>query len=285
MNKTLIDTATEILGKHREKKKNWITEELMDMCDLRRELKKTKFLSGSSYKQVNTKIKREMKKAKENWINQKCIDIGDCLTRNNTKRAYQIVKDLTKPKDNAAVNIQDKHGKCITDKMDVRKRWTEYCSELYSHNAEGDDEVLAVNEPIDQDSFHILESEVEAAIRGLKIGKSPGVDNIPAELLKSGGDILKKLLTYICNKIWETGIWPSEWTKSLIISLHKKGSTHKCENYRTISLITHASKIMLKIILHRLQHITEEFISEEQAGFRKGRSTSEQIFNLRIISE
>ena len=168
--------------------------------------------------------------------------------------------------------------------MDVRKRWTEYCSELYSHNAEGDDAVLAVNEPTDQDSFLILESEVEAAIRALKIGKSPGVDNIPAELLKSGGDILKKLLTDICNKIWETGIWPYEWTKSLI-SLHKKGSKHKCENYRTISLISHASKIKLKIILHRLQHITEEFISEEQAGFRKGRITSEQIFNLRIISE
>ena len=67
--------------------------------------------------------------------------------------------------------------------------------------------------------------------------------------------------------------------------IHKKGSKQKCENYRTISLISHASKIMLKIILHRLQHITEEFISEEQAGFRKGRSTSEQIFNLRIISE
>ena len=93
-------------------------------------------------------------------------------------------------------------------------------------------------------------------------------------------NILKSL-----SKHKETGIWPSEWTKSLIISLHKKGSKQKCENYRTISLITHASKIMLKIILHRLQHITEEFISEEQAGFRKGRSTSEQIFNLRIISE
>ena len=68
-------------------------------------------------------------------------------------------------------------------------------------------------------------------------------------------------------------MWPSEWTKSLIISLNKKESKQKCENYRTISLISHASKIMLKIILHRLQHITEEFISEEKAGFkRKGRS-------------
>ena len=79
-------------------------------------------------------------------------------------------------------------------------KWTEYCSELYSHKAEGDDAVLAVNEPTDQDSFPILESEVESAIRVLKIGKSPGVDNIPSELLKSGGDILKKLLRISVTK-------------------------------------------------------------------------------------
>ena len=111
------------------------------------------------------------------------------------------------------------------------------------------------------------------------------VVGIPAELHKSGGNIPITIFTDICNKIWETGIWPSDWTKSLIISIHNKGSQHKCENYITLSLISHSSKIMLKIILHRLQIITEEFISEEQAGFRAGRSTSEQIFNLRIISE
>ena len=64
-----------------------------------------------------------------------------------------------------------------------------------------------------------------------------------------------------------------------------KGSKQKCENYRTISLISHSSKIMLNIILNRLKHYTEDFISEEQDGFRTGRSTSEQIFNLRVISE
>ena len=88
----------------------------------------------------------------------------------------------------------------------------------------------------------------------------------------------------ICNKIWVTGIWPSDWTKSMIISLHKKGSKQKCEYYRIIILISHSSK-MLKIILNRLKHYTEDFISEEQAVFRTGRSTSEQIFNLRVISE
>ena len=94
-----------------------------------------------------------------------------------------------------------------------------------------------------------------------------------------------QILLDICNKIWETGIWPSDWTKLMIISLNKKGCKQKCENYRTISLISHYSKIMLNIILNRLKHYTEEFISEEQAGFRTGRSTSEQIFNLRVISE
>ena len=94
-----------------------------------------------------------------------------------------------------------------------------------------------------------------------------------------------QILLDICNKIWETGIWQSDLTKSMIISLHKKGSQQKCENYSIISLISHSSEIMLKIILNRLKHYTEELIFEEQAGFRTGRSTSEQIFNLRVISE
>ena len=79
-----------------------------------------------------------MRKAKENWINQTCTDIGNCLIRNNTKKTYQIVTDLTKQKDKIAVNINGKDGKCITDKSDVMKRWTEYCSEHNIHNAEED---------------------------------------------------------------------------------------------------------------------------------------------------
>ena len=191
-----------------------------------------------------------MRIAKEIWINNKCTDIVECLIRNNTKKAYEIVNELTKKKDKIIVNVHDKDGKCITDKTEVLKRWTEYCSViiLYTHNAEGDISVLTVNEPSNQDNFPILESEVEAAIQALKMGKSAGIDNIPAEVIKAGGHIVIQIMLDICNKIWETGIWPSDWTKSMIISLHKKGSKQKCENYRTISLISHSSKIMLKII-------------------------------------
>ena len=85
--------------------------------------------------------------------------------------------------------------------------------------------------------------------------------------------------------MWKTGEWPTTWTQSLVTTLPKKSNLQLCQNYRTISLINHPSKIMLKIILNRLQTQAEEIIAEEQAGFRAGRSTTEQIFNLRILCE
>ena len=107
----------------------------------------------------------------------------------------------------------------------------------------------------------------------LKTQKSPGIDNVPAELIKYGGEA----------KIWETKTWPEEWTKSLIIMIPKKGNLRYCKNYRTISLISHPSKIMLRIILNRLKGKAEELLSEQQAGFRPKRSTTEQIFNIRLL--
>ena len=93
------------------------------------------------------------------------------------------------------------------------------------------------------------------------------------------------VLTEICNRIWRTGEWPTPWTQSLIITLPKQGNLQLCQNYRTISLISHSSKVMLKGILNRFKPQAEEIIAEEQAGFRAGRSTTEQIFNLRILCE
>ena len=86
-------------------------------------------------------------------------------------------------------------------------------------------------------------------------------------------------------RIWQTGEWPTPWTQSLVITHPKKGNLQQCQNYRTISLISHPSKVMLKVILNRLKPQAEKIITEEQAGFRAGRSTTEQIFNLHILCE
>ena len=117
----------------------------------------------------------------------------------------------------------------------------------------------------------------------MKKGKSAGVDNIPAKLVRAGGEDVITGLTTICNKILQTGKWPTPWTQSLVITLPKKGNLQQCQNYRTNSLISHPNKVMPKIILNRLKPQAEKIIAEEQAGFRAGRSTTEQIFNLRIL--
>ena len=92
---------------------------------------------------------------------------------------------------------------------------------------------------------------MEAAVEALKMGKSADVDNIPAELVQAGGEAMIDILTSICNKIWKTREWPTTWTQSLVITLPKKGNLQLCQNYRTISLISHPSKVMLKIILNK----------------------------------
>ena len=122
-------------------------------------------------------------------------------------------------------------------------------------------------------------------VKALKMGKSAGVDNLRAELVQAGGEAMIDILTTICNKIWKTGEWPTTWTQSLVIILPKKGNLQLCQNYRTVSLISHPSKVMLKIIRNRLRPQAEEIIAEEQAGFRAGRSTTEQISNFRILGE
>ena len=126
---------------------------------------------------------------------------------------------------------------------------------------------------------------MEVAVKALKMGKSARVDNIPAQLVQAGGKAMIDILTSICNNIWKIGEWPTTWIKSLVITHSKKGNLQLCQNYRTTSLISHPSKVMLKIVLNRLQSQEQEIIAEEQAGFRAGRRTREQIFNLRILCE
>ena len=104
-------------------------------------------------------------------------------------------------------------------------------------------------------------------MHSLKAGKSPGVGKIPSELLKNGGEVTTTVMTAICQKIWETKEWPKEWTQSLVIPVPKKGNLEQCQNYRTISLISHPSKIMLRGILNRLKAKAEKLLAEEQAGF------------------
>ena len=117
----------------------------------------------------------------------------------------------------------------------------------------------------------------------MKKGKSAGIDNIPAELVQAGGEDVITAVTTICNRIWQTGEWPTPWTQSLFITPSKKGNVQQCQNYGTISLISLPSKVVLKTILNRLKPQAEKIITEEQAGFRAKHSMS--ISDFVVVGE
>ena len=95
-------------------------------------------------------------------------------------------------------------------------------------------------------------------------------------------ETVTEVLHRLCGQIMKTNIWPTQWVQSIIIPLVKKGNLKKCENDHTISLISNPSKVMIRIILNRLQPQVEACFAEEQAGFRAGRSTTEQISEFSI---
>ena len=131
----------------------------------------------------------------------------------------------------------------------------------------------------------ILECEVKWALGSITTNKVSGGDGIPVELFQILKDDAVKVLHSICQQIWKTQQWRQDWKRSVFIPIPKKGNAKECSNYCTIALISHASKIMLKILQARLQQYVNHEIPDVQAGFRKGRGTSDQIANICWIIE
>ena len=139
-NTAATDTAAELLGKQRPKRKPWVIPEILDLCDQRRDLKKKRGEpeGAKDYREIKRKIRTELKIAKETWIQGQCQEVEACLRKNNSKKAYQLVKDLTTEKHCKSTTIQDKSGKCFTEENEILNRWTEYCSDLNNYETDGD---------------------------------------------------------------------------------------------------------------------------------------------------
>ena len=117
------------------------------------------------------------------------------------------------------------------------------------------------------------------------MNKASGGDGIPVEQFQILKDDAVKMLHSLCQQIWKTQQWPQDWKMLVFIPILKKGNAKKCSNYHTIALISHASKVMLKILQGSLQQYVNRELPDVQVGFRKGRGTRDQIANIRWIME
>ena len=131
----------------------------------------------------------------------------------------------------------------------------------------------------------ILECKAKLALESITTNKANGGDGILADLFQILKDDALKVLHSIYQQIWNTQQWPQDWKRSGFIPIPKKGNAKECSNYRTIALISHASKVMLKIPQVRLQQFVNRELPDVQAGFRKGRGTRDQIANICWITE
>ena len=174
-------------------------------------------------------------------------------------------------------SIKDRNGRDLTEAEDIKQRWQEYTDELYKkdlHDPDNHEGVITHLEP------DILECEVKWVLGSIPMNKASGDDGIPVELFQLLEYDAVKVLHSICRLIWKTQQWPQDWKRSLFTPIPKKDNPKECSNCSTRVLISHASKVMLKIPQVRLQQYVNGGVQDVEAGFRKGRGTRDKIANI-----
>ena len=229
------------------------------------------------YSHLNAEFQRIARREKNAFHSDQCKEIEENNRMGKTRDLFKNIRD-TKGTFHAKMgSIKDRNGRDLTEAEDIKKRWQEYTEELYRkdfHDPDNHDGVITDLEP------DILECEVKWALGNITMNKASGGDGIPVELFQILKDDAVKVLHSICQQIWKTRQWPQDWKRSVFIPIPKNGNAKECSNYRTIVLISHTSKVMLKILQARLQQYVKRELPDVQAGFRKGRGTRDEIANI-----
>ena len=183
-----------------------------------------------------------------------------------TRDLFKKIRD-TKGTSQANVDtIKDRNSMDLTESEDIKKRWQEYTEKLHKRDLNDPENHNGVIIHLEPD---ILEYKVKWAFGSSTMTKARGSDGIPAELFQILKDDAVKVLHSICLQIWKTHPGPQDWKRSVFIPIPKKGNAKECSNYRTIALISHSSKVMLRILQARLQQYMNRELPDVQAGLEK----------------
>lgn len=273
-------TLDEECPKTTSAKRPWINSECMELIEKRRS-KKRECDQGPEYRELCRRVKKECRRAKRKWMEEIAREAEIAARTSNSRQTYKLIKTLTRRNTCPSLGIEDKNGVVLFGEEEILERWHEYATDLFKEPSQAQPAAIDKGE----EEPNVMEDEIRAAMKKIKRGKAPGVDQIPAEALKAGGETSIEMLKQVIDKIWATGEWPEEWTISELIVLPKTPKTRDCGKHRTISLISHASKILLEIIRNRMSYHVHREMAEEQFGFVPGKGTTEAIIALRNILE
>ena len=262
----------------RNAKQKWMSDEILNLMEERRDCNR----NTEEYKTLHRKIKTKCKKAKEDWLKQKCKEVED-LPGKDLKAMHKKIEYVTgrKKTNPSSGYLKSKEGDIIKDKLKILERWEEYIKDLYGDNERNEHYRIRTN----TEGPQILKSEVEYAMKKTKKGKAPGPDNITIELLEALEEFGVDQITKILNNIYDTSEIPEDLSKSIFITLPKKAGAIECELYSTISLMSHLTKILLRIIMNRTRNKIRPGIAQEQCGFVEGKGTANAIYTLKTVIE
>lgn len=287
------EVAEEVIGfqKNKNTQKAWFNENCRQLIVERKKSKEELLVQDTQekrekYERINRKTNKTLRTAKRNFVKDQLQKAEEDCTKNNSQEFFRSIRYFKQGFKARTFGVRNEEGRITCNQEEILNLWKKYFSDLLNTKktavgGDEEDEVIymhpqvQINEP--------SEEEVESAIKALKNNKAPGEDGVPAELLKAGGNALWKKLHALIVKIWNEEKIPKEWNLAIIVPIHKKGDKLSCCNYRGISLLNTVYKVLSKIIYNRLQEYSEEIIDENQTGFRKQKSTIDQIFIIKQI--
>ena len=282
------EAAEEILGRTtRRQGKDWFDEDCRTAVETKKVMRlgATRRSQVAAYKQYKIQVYRLLRRKKREHLNEQIESLEAHNRNGNVRDFYKIIKNQRKGFQPRSLKINDTNGQLLSDTTRIANRWKEYFQDLLNRPTNQNQRPQHVSQSAEPLIATPSYEEVAEAIQKLKPNKSPGEDNIPAELIKSAGADLWHRLHRIITRVWDEEKVPDEWLMGLMIPIFKKGVRVECKNYRGICLLNTSYKILAEILFCRLDVYAEENIGEYQGGFRYGRSTTDQIFTIRQIME
>lgn len=284
-------TMEEVLKPDKTNKRNkqWFDQDCEDIVTRSKEMRKI-WLSNTDdvekktrYEECCREAKRTIRAKKRKYIEDKIDQAEKDRTKNNAKEFYRTTRFFRKGYTPRIDLIKDKDGNLIADEAKALEEWKQYFEKLLNGGDMVDHSIEEWTYLNEEEIEPPNLDEVMKVIKRLKSGKAAGGDMIPSEVLKNGGEELTLEIWKLICKIWECEQTPDDWKEAIVCPVFKKGDVMICGNYRGISLLCITYKVLSMTILNRITPLVESKMGSEQAGFRKNRSTIDQIHNLRQI--
>jgi hypothetical protein len=261
----ILEAATEIITTKQVIERNaWWVEECRDAIKQKNEAREKCLQRRTRSNQENYEQKRKIannicRQKKKAWMYTKLKDVEMANKKNDTKKFYKAVQNLSRGPPLSLQICKDEAGKLLIEKEEILKRWKQYFEQMMKQDIThiSQETEITAQEHENVQMISPTCKEISNVIDKLKSDKSPGPDNIIPEFIKYGGTGLKRRIYYLICKIWENEILPDEWLKGIICPVFKKGDPKLCKNYRAITLLNVVYKVFSSYLYNKLSEIVK----------------------------